>query len=154
MSFKMRPQRLINKFGVDLWVWTSSNFAKQEYLGGETVFDDYDSLDKADADKLHEPILPMSSHLAQLFGQLNGGGEVQGDLLWLSLGKYPIGTVVYSPTQGGFYKVTSRSSYDGYTEPHFFEYQLKGVDQDQTNPIADATNEGSLPSDLHPYPGG
>ena len=51
MSFKMHPQRLINKFGVDLWVWTSSNFAKQEYLGGEPVFDDYDSLDKADADK-------------------------------------------------------------------------------------------------------
>lgn len=151
---KMNPARMIHKYGVDIKVWSSGQFYKPRYPGAPTDDPDYSQLSDDDAEKLHEPVLPMSSHLAQLFAQLDGGGEVQGDLLWLSLGKYPIGTVVYSPTQGGFYKVTSRSSYDGYTEPHFFEYQLKGVDQDQTNPIADATNEGPLPSDLHPYPGG
>lgn len=149
MAHKMKPARLIHKFGVDIKVWNSSKFAGQAYPGGPTNDISITDLSDDEADKLHEPVLPMSSHLAQLFSQLNGGGEVQGDLLWLSLGKYPIKSYVYVPTQGGYYQVASRSSYDGYTEPHFFEYELKGVDQDETNPVEDTTASKSISDYFH-----
>ena len=99
-------------------------------------------------------MLPLTSHLAQIFSQLDGGAEVRGELLWLSVSKYPVGSIVYVSTQGGYYKVDSRSSYEGYTSPHFFEYVLKGVNQDATNPVSDATDEGQLSDNLRPYPGG
>ena len=148
---KMNPAKMIHKYGVNIKVWDSGQFYKPRFPGAQTTDPDIDDLSDDDAEKLHEPVLPMSSHLAQIFTQLNGGGEVQADLLWLSINKYPIESVVYVSTQGGFYKVTSRSSYEGYTSPHFFEYQLKGVNQDDTNP--NATNDGQLAGNLPTYPG-
>lgn len=150
MSFHINPSRLINKFGVDIEVWSADQFNQQAYPGAPTSQLDTSNLNEDQADKLNEPVVPMSSHLAQLLSQLNGGGEVQGDLLWLSLNKYPIKSAVYVPSQGGYYQISSGSSYAGHTNPHFYEYELKGVDQDGTNTFENATDSGPILDNLYP----
>lgn len=153
MSFHINPSRLVHKFGVEVKVWSAEQFNEQAYPGAQTSQFDINNLSEDKADKLNEPVVPASSHLAQLLSQLNGGGEVQGDLLWLSLNQYPIKSVVFVPSQGGYYQVSNGSSYAGHTKPPFYEYELKGVDQDGTNTFEDATNSGSIPDNLYPESG-
>lgn len=122
----IKVKRLLKKYGVDLQVWsydkikqsddTSSLFGDDEPTGTD--------LSSVEPDKLHEPVLPVSSSDTMLAQIITGGTESQNDLIWLSTGDYPEDSIVKISTQDGTYKVTGRSSYHGYSD--LIIYSLKG----------------------------
>lgn len=122
----IKIKRLLKKYGVDLQVWsydkikqsddTSSLFGDDEPTGT--------NLSSIEPDKLHEPVLPVSSSDTQLAQIITGGVELQNDLIWLSSSDYPVNSIVKVSTQDGTYKVTGRSSYHGYNDLTI--YSLKG----------------------------
>ena len=122
----IKVKRLLKKYGVDLQVWsydkikqnddTSSLFGDDEPTGTD--------LSSIKPDKLHEPVLPVSSSGTMLAQIITGGVESQNDLIWLSTGDYPQDSIVKISTQDGTYKITGRSSYHGYSD--LIIYSLKG----------------------------
>lgn len=132
-QFFISVKRQLKKYGVDIKVWSADSFeGKPAYPGGPTKsINSLDDLKDEDAELRHEPVLPISSKTSQLASLIGGGRQLNGDLLWLSSKKYPMGTVVEVPTQGGRYKVTNLSNYQDYSE--LVEYELKGDDQNGIN---------------------
>lgn len=122
----LKVANILKKYGVDLKVWsydkikqsddTSSLFGDDEPTGTD--------LSSIEPDKLHEPVLPVSSSGTMLAQIIAGGVESQNDLIWLSTGDYPQDSIVKISTQDGTYKVTGRSSYHGYSD--LIIYSLKG----------------------------
>ena len=122
----LKVANILKKYGVDLKVWsydkikqsddTSSLFGDDEPTGTD--------LSSIEPDKLHEPVLPVSSSGTMLAQIITGGVESQNDLIWLSTGDYPQDSIVKISTQDGTYKVTGRSSYHGYSD--LIIYSLKG----------------------------
>lgn len=122
----IKVKQMLKKYGVDLQVWsydkikqnddTSSLFGDDEPAGSD--------LSQIEPDKLHEPVLPVSSSDTQLAQIITGGIELQNDLIWLSSGDYPVDSIVKVSTQDGTYKITGRSSYHGYSD--LIIYSLKG----------------------------
>lgn len=126
MAFFMDVSDLINDFGetVTIKVWTPPDEPEQIYPGGPTTEIDL-SDDKAEI--RHEPVLPLKDDTALTREITAGGGQLEGKLVWYSMGKFPTGTIVEVPDQLGKYKVTSFSTYEPFA--HFYEYVLEGDDQ-------------------------
>lgn len=125
-SFYISVKSQLKKYGVDIKVWTAKDFHKQAYPGGPTIDVTPDQLNDEDAELRHEPVLPVNNRTAQLARLMSGGSQLQGDLLWLSSGKYSEDTIVEVPTQGGRFKVTNHSNYQDYSD--LIVYELKGDD--------------------------
>lgn len=146
MSFYMNTESMLNDFGTDIKVWGADkpHTAEKELMGGFDLSDDkLSKLDPKLADERHEPVLPINSMTSQLAQILAGGTQTSADLLWLSSGKYYVNTVVYVPTQGGYFHVTNYSNYQDYS--NLIIYELKGDDEHQN----DGTTQGQAPSDIH-----
>lgn len=146
MSFYMNVLPMLKSYGIDIKVWGADkpHTAKKELVGGFNLSDDkLSKLDPKTADKRHEPVLPINSMTSQLAQILTGGTQTSADLLWLSSGKYYVNTVVYVPSQGGYFHVTNYSNYQDYS--NLIIYELKGDDEHQN----DGTTQGQAPSDVH-----
>ncbi|RVU70014.1 MULTISPECIES: hypothetical protein [Lactobacillus] len=116
---------MLDDFGTDIKVWRAFDQPQVAYPGGPTV--DVDLSDE-NAEKRHEPVLPLNSNSSLGRKLIAGGGKLEGTLVWYSTDHYPTGTVVEIPDQFGKYKVTQYSNFNPYS--HFFEYVLEGDDQD------------------------
>lgn len=123
MAFEMDVSDLLDEFGTDIKVWQNSDRPVQAYPGAPT---DYLDTSNEAAEKRHEPVLPLSSNSALGRQILAGGGELQGKLVWYSKGRFKTGSRVYVPSQMGYYKVTSFSTYEPYSD--FYEYVLESDD--------------------------
>lgn len=122
----IKVKRLLKKYGVDLQVWSYDKIKQSDdtsFLFGDDEPAGAD-LSQIEPDKLHEPVLPVSSSDTQLAQIITGGIELQNNLIWLSSGDYPVDSIVKISTQDGTYKVTGRSSYHGYSD--LIIYSLKG----------------------------
>lgn len=115
-------KKMLADYGTDITVYKPSS-GGYKYIGGIRIPVDDDS----EAEPRHEPVIPTSSRTSMLGTILAGGTQVTADLVWLSSGKYPVGTVVDVPTQGGKYRVVSFSNYTDYS--NLIEYGLKGDDK-------------------------
>lgn len=122
----IKIKRLLKKYGVDLWVWSYDKIKQNDDIS--SLFGDDEpteaDLSSVKPDKLHEPVLPVSSSDTQLAQIITGGVELQNDLIWLSSSDYPVDSIVKVSTQDGTYKVIGRSSYHGYS--NLTIYSLKG----------------------------
>lgn len=135
--------RQLKKYGVDIKVWSADKLPKKDLVGGIRPPAE---LSEDIAESRHEPVLPFSSTASQIAQLLGGGAQLQGDLLWLSSGKYPINSIVEVPTQGGCFRVVNFSNYQDYS--NLIVYELKGDDQHKHGePIAGA--ERSVPDSVH-----
>lgn len=110
---------MLANYGTDITIY-APNSGKYEYVGGIKV----PLEDEGEPEQRHEPVIPASSRASMLGMIFAGGTQVNADLVWLSSGKYPVGTVVDVPTQGGKYRVVSYSNYTDYS--NLIEYALKG----------------------------
>lgn len=128
MAFYLDASKLLNKFGQDIKVWRPVDAQKQAYPGGPTGEID---LSDDNAEIRHEPVLPISSRSSIGAQLLAGGMQLQGQLVWYSTDKFPSGTIVEVPNQGGRYEVQSFGNYNPYSK--FHEYVLKGDSQDGIN---------------------
>ena len=122
----LKVANILKKYGVDLQVWSYDKIKQNDDIS--SLFGDDEptgaDLSSVKPDKLHEPVLPVSSSDTQLAQIITGGVELQNDLIWLSTGDYPVDSIVKVSTQDGTYKVTGRSSYHGYSDLTI--YSLKG----------------------------
>lgn len=122
----LKVANILKKYGVNLQVWSYDKIKQSDDIS--SLFGDDEptgaDLSQIEPDKLHEPVLPVSSSDTQLAQIITGGAELQNDLIWLSNGDYPVDSIVKVSTQDGTYKVTGRSSYNGYSD--LIIYSLKG----------------------------
>lgn len=153
MSFYMNVSDMLDDYGVDIKVWPAKkpHTSEEQLVGGFSLpSDKLSDLDPKDADERHDPVLPINSMTSELAQILAGGQQTNGDLLWLSSGKYNIGTIVWVPTQMGYYRVTNLSNYQDYS--NLIIYELKGDDENQD--ATDTTTQGQATGDLHTSTGG
>ena len=128
MAFFMDVSDMIDDFGVDIKVWKPDDQTSQAYPGGQTT--DID-LSEDKAEPRHEPVMPVNPNSALGRSIIAGGGQLQGKLVWYSTSHYETGTIVYVPSQFGYYKVTDYGVYEPYA--HFYEYLLQGDDANGIN---------------------
>lgn len=128
MAFFMDVSDMIDDFGVDIKVWKPDDQVSQAYPGGQTT--DID-LSEEKAEPRHEPVMPVNPNSALARSIIAGGGQLRGKLVWYSTSHYETGTIVYVPSQFGYYKVTNYGGWETYS--HFYEYLLQGDDANGIN---------------------
>ncbi|MBP2057893.1 hypothetical protein J2Z60_001068 [Lactobacillus colini] len=128
MSFYIDVKGMLKDYGTDIKVYKPNDTNDNHnfhFVAG--IRDSSENEDYEAPELRHEPFLPNSNSSAQLAQLLSGGASIQGDYIWLSSDKYPIGTIVESETQGGKYRVISYSNYQDYS--NLIVYELKGDKQ-------------------------
>ena len=84
----LKVANILKKYGVDLQVWSYDKIKQNDDIS--SLFGDDEpteaDLSSVEPDKLHEPVLPVSSSDTQLAQIITGGVELQNDLIWLSTG--------------------------------------------------------------------
>lgn len=147
-NFYMDVSAMLSDYGVDILVWPANKLPNPDYQGGIRP---PLKLSEQDAERRHEPVLPMSSVTSQMAQILAGGTELQGDLLWLSTDLFPINTIVEVPTQQGRFRVHNFSNYLDYS--NLVVYELKGDDQHDYGESEESRGptgtEGSISSSVH-----
>lgn len=126
--FYLAFQKMLEKFGVDIWVYPDSEQTKTahyHYVGGIRVPEQAE--EPVEEIKRHEPVFPYNSNSSFMAQFLAGGELAQADLLWLSCAQYPINTKVRVPSQKGTFRIVNFANYCDYSDVVI--YELKGDDQ-------------------------
>lgn len=125
---------LIHYYGRDINVFVLPEAKRVDGVWDKPKLSDITPLKK------HEVVVPASALQEWTAQFVAGGGNLVGDVLWLSLGDYPkLRTIVQIASSGKYFKVMDGSAfghklpnggYEGYSDLKI--YQLKG---DSENPL-------------------
>lgn len=110
---------MLSSYGTDITVYKP---VQAELVGG---FDFGPAF--GDPEDRHEPVLPANKAKSVLASFATGGQVEDYDFVWLSTGKYPMGTRVDAKTQGQSCKVVGIANYTDYS--NLYVYELKGDSQ-------------------------